>query len=337
MKMIDRRELLVSGASLSLLAPFASLADTVANGCTARAGDTARRPRRADGGPPYGERSYRTLRGDLALDGLGYADGVLDLDGHFGLHPQLQGLHEMYLQEELAVLHAVATPYRDRSHFDGQKVLEAGGTTAATSAGGWLNRSLTALRDSGNARDAIALAPNVPLVLRGDYSVASWAPSRLPDSSEDTIARVRELYEATDKRLAEQLIAALNAREIAGPMFETKPEMEADMESEPESAMDLEMEAEPESGAGPMLGERGGRWRSRNHRLAGAGTTGAAREPRLAPDARPARSFQRRIGRSVRARGSAARATNLSRQHRCPAARRAYIDFSQLVGTAALI
>ena len=217
--MLDRREFIGAGASLSLLAPFASIADTNANPESRLVLVILR------GGldglaavPPYGDVRYQTLRAELALNAPGRLDGVLDLDGYFGLNPALENMHGLYRDGELAVLHAVATPYRDRSHFDGQKVLEAGGATPAISASGWLNRALTALSNSGSGTNAIALAPSVPLVLRGDHTVTSWAPSRLPDANEDTIARVRALYEATDPLLAERLIEALNAREIAGDM-----------------------------------------------------------------------------------------------------------------------
>jgi uncharacterized protein (DUF1501 family) len=111
------------------------------------------------------------------------------------------------------VLHAVATPYRERSHFDGQMVLENGGTAAGLR-DGWLNRALGAF--AGGKHDvAIALADNVPLVLRGPESVTSWSPSRLPDAADDTLERVAELY-ANDALLSSRLRDALAMRDMAG-------------------------------------------------------------------------------------------------------------------------
>lgn len=215
--MLDRRELLLGTAQLTLLAPFCRFAHA-ASATDARFVLVILR-----GGldglaavPAYGESQYRALRGDLALGAPGSANGALKLDGLFALHPSLGNMHAMYESGELSVLHAVATPYRERSHFDGQKVLEAGGVTPSTSAGGWLNRALTALADHGETRKGIALASSVPLVLRGPFTVASWAPSRLPDTDEDTLARVRALYEASDPMLAARLSEALDARELAG-------------------------------------------------------------------------------------------------------------------------
>jgi uncharacterized protein (DUF1501 family) len=110
----------------------------------------------------------------------------------------------------------VATPYRERSHFVAQRVLEAGGPAVGETAGGWLNRALAELERGGAERPAIALAESVPLVLRGDFVVNTWAPSRLPDADEDLLGRVRRMYEAADPRLADRLIEALDARAIAG-------------------------------------------------------------------------------------------------------------------------
>ena len=137
-------------------------------------------------------------------------------DKPFGLHSALTNLHAMYREREALVLHAAATPYRERSHFDAQNVLEAGSTAPSASGGGWLNRALAALGSAGDARGAVALADSVPLVLRGELAVTSWAPSQLPETDEDTLARVRRLYEAADPALAESLNGALEARAIAG-------------------------------------------------------------------------------------------------------------------------
>jgi uncharacterized protein (DUF1501 family) len=165
---------------------------------------------------PYGEPQYKSLRGALALDSPGTVGGVLKLDGLFGMNPSLTNMHALYQAKELAVLHAVATPYRERSHFDAQKVLEAGNLSPSATEGGWLNRALAELQSGGAKRDAVALNDTVPLVLRGDFAVNTWAPSRLPDADQDLLARVRKMYENADPRLADRLIEALDAREMIG-------------------------------------------------------------------------------------------------------------------------
>jgi uncharacterized protein (DUF1501 family) len=163
---------------------------------------------------PYGESRYRGVRGSLAVDSPGQTNGLLKLDGLFGLHPSLSNMHEFYQAGELAVIHAVATPYRERSHFDGQNVLENGSDTPFGLRDGWLNR---AVGSGAGTYGAIALSQNIPLVLRGDTSVTSWAPSRLAEADDDTLARIGELY-AHDPHLAGRLREALEARAIAGEM-----------------------------------------------------------------------------------------------------------------------
>ena len=160
---------------------------------------------------PYGDGHYRRMRGELALEG----SDLLKLDGLFGLHPSLPGLHARFGEEEAIVVHAVASPYRERSHFDGQDLLESGGSRVGRLHDGWLNRALGPLR--ANDEVAIALAQNTPLVLRGDQSTTSWAPSKLPDADDSTIGRLRRLY-AGDEFFATRLDQALRSREIATGM-----------------------------------------------------------------------------------------------------------------------
>ena len=221
--MTTRRSLLATGATLTLLAPFARLA-TAAPNPDARLVLIILR-----GGldglaavPPYAEPAYAQLRGPIALAKPGSDGGVLDLDGTFGLHPALTNLHAMYRAREALVLHATATPYRDRSHFDAQNVLEAGSIAPSGADGGWLNRALGALDDAGNARDAVALADSVPLVLRGELAVSSWAPSRLPVAGDDLLVRLRQLYWAADPALAQTLYDALEVRAIVGDTSEQR-------------------------------------------------------------------------------------------------------------------
>lgn len=164
---------------------------------------------------PYGDGNYRRLRGELALPGPGQSQGLLKLDGLFGLHPSLAGLHGYYQDDEAVVIHAVASPYRERSHFDGQDILENGAAQVGALRDGWLNRALGSFDRS--SEPAIALGQNTPLVLRGDNPVTSWAPSSLPDADDSTIARLQRLY-ADDEFFATRLEQAMNSRDIAGGM-----------------------------------------------------------------------------------------------------------------------
>ena len=163
--------------------------------------------------PPYGDSAYASLRGTLAVPPPGTAGGALKLDNLFALHPSLAFMHECFAGGELAVMHAAATPYRERSHFDGQDVLESGIARPHASESGWLNRAL-ALKDKQSASLGIALGANVPLVMRGPAEVASWSPSKLASLSEDTLQRVADLY-STDPVLSQRLADALASDAIA--------------------------------------------------------------------------------------------------------------------------
>jgi uncharacterized protein (DUF1501 family) len=142
--------------------------------------------------PPHGDRDYQGLRGGLAIAAPGKNEGAIDLDGFFGLHPALAPLHDVYGKRQLAVVHAVATPYRDRSHFDGQDLLENGTQTPHAVHDGWLNRALGLI--GGSQTLGLAVGQSVPLILRGQAAVTSWSPVKLPEVSPEFLDKVADLY-----------------------------------------------------------------------------------------------------------------------------------------------
>lgn len=143
---------------------------------------------------PYGDPAYTRARPDLAVPVPGGGGGALKLNGLFALHPQLANVHAMYRAGECAVLHAVASPYRERSHFDAQNVLENGTARAHAREAGWLNLALDSIGATDTARGGIALANTVPLVLRGPAPVGTWSPSVLPPPDPDLLMRLADLY-----------------------------------------------------------------------------------------------------------------------------------------------
>lgn len=148
--------------------------------------------------PAPGDPDFAAARGVLGQ----FAAPALALDKVFALHPELTQLHTMFSSGELAVVHAVGLPYRERSHFDAQQVLESGGARPFELNTGWLARAL----GQGGAK-GIALNTTVPLVLRGLDAVDTWAPSTLPEPSVDLVARLERLYDA-DPALATALARA---------------------------------------------------------------------------------------------------------------------------------
>ena len=156
--------------------------------------------------PAPGDPAFADARSALGR----FASPALPLDGLFALHPALPGLHAMYGQGELVVLHATGLPYRERSHFDAQQVLESGGERPFSLDTGWLGRALAGSRHTGMAFQAA-----VPLVLRGHAGIDTWAPSARPDPSADLVARLERLY-ADDAPLASALARAQALRGDGG-------------------------------------------------------------------------------------------------------------------------
>lgn len=160
---------------------------------------------------PYADPAYARQRGALAID----PSAALKLDGTFALHPSLTELAGLYKAGQATFFHAVASPYRDRSHFDGQNVLETGGRAPYVLKDGWLNRLLSAQSRPG--KDAIAFATTMPTAMRGDVSVQSYAPSTLPQASDDLLIRVGQLY-GEDAQLHALWSAALDGSAMAAGM-----------------------------------------------------------------------------------------------------------------------
>src|SRR4029077_14747205 len=99
---------------------------------------------------PVGDPDWLPLRGNDALT-LEGSNPALPLDGFFALNPAMPNLHRLYKARQATIVHAAATPYRERSHFDGQDVLESGLVRPGSADSGWLNRALSGLPASGPA------------------------------------------------------------------------------------------------------------------------------------------------------------------------------------------
>ena len=156
--------------------------------------------------PPVGDPDWVRLRGDHALTADG-ATPTLPLDNFFALNPAMPNLHRMFKAGQASIVHAAASPYRERSHFDGQDVLESGSAKPGVTDSGWLNRALATLQPARRVqgREAFAVGPITPLVVRGKAPVLSWTPPRLQPAGDDLTARLLDLYRHTDPALARAL------------------------------------------------------------------------------------------------------------------------------------
>jgi uncharacterized protein (DUF1501 family) len=171
--------------------------------------------------PPIGDPNYEELRREIALR----ADGptpVLPLDGFFALHPSMPNFGRLYKAGQAAIVHASATSYRDRSHFDGQDVLESGYETPGRVESGWLNRMLTALPQGdrvapgANARaSGLSVGTTAPLVIRGKAPILGWAPAVLKPVDGDLPRRLADLYGHTDPLFSTILAEGIATGKIA--------------------------------------------------------------------------------------------------------------------------
>ena len=152
---------------------------------------------------PLQDPAYAALRGSIALGAEG-ANPALPLDGFFALHPAMPQLHALYGARDALIVHAVASPYRERSHFDGQDLLESGTERLGFHDSGWLNRALETLAPGERiaTRPALGVGPLVPLVARGRAPVVAWQPQSLPPAGDDLTGRLIGLYRETDPALA---------------------------------------------------------------------------------------------------------------------------------------
>lgn len=137
---------------------------------------------------PYEDPAYASLRQQMAFA----REDLTPLEAGFGLAPGLAPLLDFWNRGELAALHAMAIPYRTRSHFDGQAVLETGLEQPEGAADGWLNRLLQIMEGE---RSGIAVASGMPRSLTGAFSVQTWSPARLGVVNDDYLDRLHYLYQ----------------------------------------------------------------------------------------------------------------------------------------------
>src|SRR5216683_1350012 len=119
---------------------------------------------------PFGEQNYYRMRPSIAIPEprRGGTDCAVDLDGFFGLHPSLAPLEPLFRKNELAIVHAAASPDPTRSHSDAQDFMESGTPGRKATEDGWLNRALETIpEENASPFRAVAMGANLPRMLRG--------------------------------------------------------------------------------------------------------------------------------------------------------------------------
>jgi uncharacterized protein (DUF1501 family) len=140
--------------------------------------------------PPHGDPAYASIRPTI------HVKKPLRLDADFGLHPALSGLHQIWSEGNLAVVHGTGFEYRGRSHFEGQDIMQTGVMKPYTSPSGWLGRAMHVSRASGG----VAVSIPMPLILRGDIGSDTDYPNWMPKPSLRVAEDVLRLW-ANDEAL----------------------------------------------------------------------------------------------------------------------------------------
>ncbi len=164
---------------------------------------------------PAFDPDFEKIRAGLVLGANGSEPGH-DLGNGYILNPRLPRFLDMYRKGEALIVHAVASPYRQRSHFDGQDVLESGLPSTGDYKSGWLNRAMTQVASAGQVKGGLVIAPTIPLLMRGPASTLSWSSGATRKMPQDARARLLALYKATDPFLADSFSRGLSLDRIAG-------------------------------------------------------------------------------------------------------------------------
>ncbi len=170
---------------------------------------------------PFGEKRYYDLRPTIAIPAPGPQNGAIDLDGRFGLHPQLQPLKAIWDKQQLAIVEAAGSPDPSRSHFDAQDYMESG--TPGLKRDGWLNRAIGPATQGCSPLRAISASANLPRTMQGDQSAIAIADVQtFRVGNPNATAILESMYSTSpDKQLegagkdafaALKMIQALNAQ-----------------------------------------------------------------------------------------------------------------------------
>ncbi len=124
---------------------------------------------------PFGDDNYYSLRPSLAIGppGSGGGPAALPLDNFFGFHPEMEGLHRIYHQGNMAVFPAVHYPDASRSHFDSELIIESGSGKKLYS--GWLNRCLFLKGESNVPIRAVSFGDSLAHSLSGEASAVVFS------------------------------------------------------------------------------------------------------------------------------------------------------------------
>ena len=123
--------------------------------------------------PPFGDPNLSKMRRGLT------PENYLKLNSFFGLHPSFKYFAGLMAKNNASIVHATNFPYTNRSHFEGQNLMQGGGLNPFSETSGWLGRALDLARTPGRS-----MSLDMPLVLRGMSENDNFYPANIRGSSD---------------------------------------------------------------------------------------------------------------------------------------------------------
>jgi uncharacterized protein (DUF1501 family) len=183
---------------------------------------------------PYGEPNYYHLRPTIAIPAPGQNEGLVNLDGFFGLHPSLAGLMPLWQNRNLAFIQASGSPSETRSHFEAQDIMETAMLNSALAKEGWMNSLAQILPDNHDPARALSFGNTLPKIFQGKYDVTTVPAELRPlgnmGENPQVEAAFGQLY-GTHPELGGLYKQAVDAR--AGMMQDLQKEMQASAQGAP--------------------------------------------------------------------------------------------------------
>jgi uncharacterized protein (DUF1501 family) len=135
--------------------------------------------------PVIGDKNFEKRRKSILIE------DTIKLNSDFALHPRLTGFNKCWNENTGSIIHATSIPYKQRSHFEGQNLMESGGRVAYQEKTGWVGRAMKLANLQG---DGLALSLPMPLLLRGIPKNNNYFPTwgRLP--RKDTLDLLKSVY-----------------------------------------------------------------------------------------------------------------------------------------------
>jgi len=147
--------------------------------------------------PVIGDKNFEKRRKNILIE------NTIKLNSDFALHPKLIGFNKCWNENTGSIVHATSIPYKQRSHFEGQNLMESGGKVPYQEKTGWVGRAMKLANLQG---DGLALSLPMPLLLRGIPKNNNYFPTwgRLP--RKDTLDLLKSVYaESSEDELLQMM------------------------------------------------------------------------------------------------------------------------------------